>query len=257
MSAYDTLLFRLIGPMQAWGYRSRFEDRDTALEPTRSGVLGLLASACGVGRDDRDTLARWDELLRFGVRVDVPKVRNERSARSGFRLETDFHTAQNVLRAAGKGTADTVLSQRHYLADARFTVGVESLDQVLLRDLEDGLKNPCWTLSLGRKSFPLALPPWLPGGGIRKETRLEAGLQSAPFALLTPFESLPETVTFVVEPDQQGSEGSASSADGIPMRLADRPLDFDVRRFGMRQAMLFQMRSEICGMEEDRCFSQK
>jgi CRISPR system Cascade subunit CasD len=254
MSARHTLLFRLIGPMQAWGYRSRFEDRDTALEPTRSGVFGLLASACGIGREDADTLTHWDTLLRFGVRVDVPKVRNERSPRSGFRLETDFHTAQNVLRATGKGTADTVLSQRHYLADARFTVGVESSDLDLLRALEDGLKNPCWTLSLGRKAFPLALPPWLPGGGIREEISLQEALRSAPFPLLAPRESLPDTVTFVVEPDSEEQETTVS---GIPMRLADRPLDFEARRFGLRQALLFRLSRESCGMEEDRCFSQK
>ena len=254
MSEYHTLLFRLVGPMQAWGYRSRFEDRDTALEPTRSGVFGLLASACGVSREDTATLAYWDTCLRFGVRVDLPKVSSKGLARSGFRLETDFHTAQNVLRAAGKGTADTVLSQRHYLADARFTVGVESSDLALLRTLEEGLKNPCWTLSLGRKAFPLALPPWLPGGGIRAESRLLAALRTAPFPLLSPRESLPDTLTFVVEPDL---EEEAVVIDGIPIRLADRPLDFEAREFGLRQALLFRVSRVACGMEEDRCFSQK
>jgi CRISPR system Cascade subunit CasD len=254
MSARHTLLFRLIGPMQAWGYRSRFEDRDTALEPTRSGVLGLLASACGIAREDTDTLALWDTLLRFGVRVDLPKISSKGPARSGFRLETDFHTAQNVLRAAGKGTAETVLSQRHYLADARFTVGVESSDLALLQSLEYGLKNPCWTLCLGRRAFPLALPPWLPGGGIREETHMEAALRAAPFPLLAPRELLPDTLTFVVEPDPESEEGTV---DGIPLRLADRPLDFEARQFGLRQALLFRVNREMCGMEEDRCFSQK
>src|SRR3989442_1200553 len=31
--------------MQSWGHASRFERRTTALHPTRSGVLGLIAAA--------------------------------------------------------------------------------------------------------------------------------------------------------------------------------------------------------------------
>jgi CRISPR system Cascade subunit CasD len=249
-----TLLFRLIGPMQAWGYRSRFEDRDTALEPTRSGVLGLLASACGVARGDTDTLAQWDALLRYGVRVDLPKVGTGRRLRTGFRVETDFHTAQDVLRATGKGLAETVLSRRHYLTDARFTIGLEATDIDLLRVLEAGLQNPVWTLSLGRKSFPLALPPWLPGGGVRAEIALFDALRTVPFPLLSPWEQIPDELTFVIEPDPEGSEIPLES---VPMRMADRPLDFDTRRYGLRETELFQRKREECGMEEDRCFFQR
>ena len=38
----SVLLMRLAGPMQSWGTRSRFSNRDTGLEPSRSGVIGLL-----------------------------------------------------------------------------------------------------------------------------------------------------------------------------------------------------------------------
>ena len=42
------------------------------------------------------------------------------------RLMRDYHTAQNVRRAdPTKGTQDTVLSERFYLADADFLVGLE------------------------------------------------------------------------------------------------------------------------------------
>jgi len=40
-----TLLLRLAGPMQSWGLSSRFTIRDTSLEPSKSGVLGLLCAA--------------------------------------------------------------------------------------------------------------------------------------------------------------------------------------------------------------------
>lgn len=260
MTARHTLLLRLVGPMQSWGYRSRFEDRDTGLEPTRSGVLGLLASAYGVSREDTETLANWDARLRMGIRVEVPAKRFSKSVATGFRVESDFHTAQNVYRASGGTRAETVLSTRHYLADARFTAGLESEDLELLKSLEQALKSPVWTLSLGRKSFPLSIPPWLPNKrGIREETRLLEALQSAPWLLLHDRETIPREIPFVLEPDADfPTEFDTSKA--IPMRMADRPLDFEARRFGLRQTMRLQRSLGECkerGMEEDRCFCLK
>jgi CRISPR system Cascade subunit CasD len=238
VSARHTLLLRLVGPMQSWGCRSRFDDRDTAGEPTRSGVFGLLAAALGVPRSDTATLERWDRALRFGVRVDLPRVSGRRSVPSGFRVAADFHTAQGAPRATGRGLANTVLSRRHFLADARFTVGLESPEMELLRQLEAGLKSPVWALSLGRKSFPLALPPWMPGGGLR----------SAPFPLLSELEGLPDELTFLFEPDP------ADEAGPMEGRLPDRPWDFGARRFGARRAVRLQLSRNDCGMEADPCF---
>jgi CRISPR system Cascade subunit CasD len=79
----DTLLIRLAAPMQAWGVQSHGENRDTALEPSKSGVIGLLCAA--LGRDRADAL---DDLcaLRMGVRVD----------REG-RLQSDYQTIHHIL----------------------------------------------------------------------------------------------------------------------------------------------------------------
>jgi CRISPR system Cascade subunit CasD len=139
-----TLLLRLEGPMQSWGYRSRFDYRDTALEPTRSGVIGLICAALGIARGE--DISRFDPI-RMGVRVD----------KEG-RPERDFHTAMDVIKADGtKG--GTVVSYRDYLADASFTVGLQSDDRDLLERIAEKLCNPTWALFLGRKAFPLAAPP--------------------------------------------------------------------------------------------------
>ena len=102
---------RLEGPMQSWGYRSRFDYRDTALEPTRSGVIGLICAAMGIARGE--DISRFD-AIRMGVRVDAEG-----------RPERDYHTALDVIKATESGT-DTVVSYRDYLADASFTVGLQS-----------------------------------------------------------------------------------------------------------------------------------
>jgi CRISPR-associated Cas5-like protein len=44
----QSLVIRLAGPVQSSGETSRFNRRDTAAEPTKSGLLGLLAAARGV-----------------------------------------------------------------------------------------------------------------------------------------------------------------------------------------------------------------
>lgn len=41
----STLLLRLAGPMQSWGTDSKFDVRRTGREPSKSGVIGLVAAA--------------------------------------------------------------------------------------------------------------------------------------------------------------------------------------------------------------------
>lgn len=150
-----TLLLRLAGPMQSWGTTSRFDERDSQLEPSKSGVLGLVCAAMGRDRAEPvDDLAR----LKMGVRVD----------REGL-LMRDYQTATGVVSAAGKVDLDrTVISPRYYLADAAFLVGLEGDDRVLLERIHDALHAPVWPLALGRKSFPPGEPVWL-DGALREE----------------------------------------------------------------------------------------
>jgi CRISPR system Cascade subunit CasD len=140
----SVLLLRLAGPMQSWGTRSRFTNRDTGLEPSRSGVIGLLCAALGRPRD-----RPLDDYLplKMAVRVD----------REG-RLMRDYQTAQNVRRAdPTKGTQETVLSERFYLADADFLVGLDG-DPAFLDRLDAALHRPVWPLFLGRKAFVPSRP---------------------------------------------------------------------------------------------------
>jgi len=125
--------------MQSWGLRGRATIRDTATEPTKSGVVGLLCCALGIPRDDEPGIARL-AALRMGVRVD----------REGT-LERDYHTVQNVPTTSGSGHR-TVESQRYYLADALFLVTVEG-DPDLLAQLHQALPYPRWPLYLGRRAF--------------------------------------------------------------------------------------------------------
>ncbi|WKZ42607.1 MAG: type I-E CRISPR-associated protein Cas5/CasD [Anaerolineales bacterium] len=162
----NTLLIRLSAPMQSWGTQSRFTVRDTGLEPSKSGVLGLLCAALGIDREDDDGLQPLT-LLRMGVRVD----------REGL-LRVDYHTAKDVRMANGK-TKDTELSNRYYLANAVFLVGLESEDLTLLEKIQAALHKPVWALFLGRKAFVPGEPIPLEDG-LRKGETLKQALQSFP-----------------------------------------------------------------------------
>ena len=155
-----TLLLPLIGPMQAWGLDARFGVRTTALEPSKSGVIGLFCAALG-----RDRSAPIDDLavLRFGVRVD----------REGT-LMRDFHTALEVVAAGNAGTS-TVVSERWYLADASFIAGFEG-DAELLNTVHQALRHPCWPVFLGRKACLPSVPLFAPDGLV--DESLDGALRS-------------------------------------------------------------------------------
>jgi CRISPR system Cascade subunit CasD len=146
--------------MQSWGTRSRFDDRDTEAEPSKSGVLGLCAAALGLDR--AEPVAHLSALV-FGVRVDRPGV-----------LMHDYHTAQLY---PGERKAVTSLTRRAYLSDAAFWAALSG-DAALLGEVHAALRNPHWPLSLGRKAFAPGLPLWVPDG-LRDAGLLEA-LQTAP-----------------------------------------------------------------------------
>lgn len=203
-----TLLLRLAGPMQSWGTTSRFDERDSQLEPSKSGVLGLVCAALGRDRAEPvDDLAR----LRMGVRVNREGV-----------LMRDYQTATGVMIATGKPDLKrTVVSPRYYLADAAFLVGLEGADTTLLTRVHDALRNPVWPLALGRKSFPPGSPIWLPDGLV--ESDLRAALAAAPRVAQPLPEHRDKPLRLILEHTREGA-----------VRL-DQPIaPFALRRFGPR-----------------------
>ena len=65
-----TLLLRLAAPLQSWGCGSKFNIRNTEREPTKSGVIGMIAAAMGIQRNDDPKKLEPLCRLRYGVRVD-------------------------------------------------------------------------------------------------------------------------------------------------------------------------------------------
>lgn len=216
------LLLRLAGPLQSWGDHSTFAERDTGRYPTRSGIIGMIASAQGRRRTDP-----IDDLttLRFTIRVDRP----------GKRI-VDFHTVggglprdQTVPRSDGTRrpvNKATIVSRRAYLADAAFTVHVHGPDD-LVDSAAYALRQPVWAPFLGRRSCPAETPLVLHHGDFDGDLELRTAVP-----LPRPQKDSTDPVTFVYDrtPPDHGTEQH--------LELNDEPLSFDhrARRYTSRTA---------------------
>lgn len=213
------LLLRLAGPMQAWGVKSRFTVRATELAPTKSGVVGMLASAVGRRRTDpiEDLLA-----LHFGVRKDQPGS-----------VIRDFHTAVPT-----DGRKPMPLSNRYYLADAVFLAGIEG-DRALLEGIDEALRHPAFPLYLGRRSCPPTHPVSL---GLREAALLDA-LRAEPWLASEWFRRRRrEGLNAEILIDQEAVPVEERAGDARGSR--DVPLSFDPRRrdYGFREVERLMVR---------------
>ncbi len=226
----NVLLLRLAGPMQSWGVQSRFTVRDTGLEPSKSGVVGLLCAALGRRRPKPvDDLA----ALKMGVRVDQEGT-----------MARDYHTAGKggILKASGQvEKKNLVVSTRYYLADARFLVGLEGDDLDLLARLHAALRDPHWPLYLGRKAFVPGEPVWLEDG-LLSDADLRTVLEAYPWLGCDP-KKRPAQVRLVIE-DPNGTEVRP-----------DQPLSFAERRFAPRQVTTTFTDAPPIRQEVDTCTS--
>jgi CRISPR system Cascade subunit CasD len=158
----DLLLFRLYGNLASWGEIAVGESRHSANYPSKSAILGLLAAALGIPREDE----AGQLALQTGYHIAVEVF-------SGGQLLRDYHTTQvpdSVGKFSyrtrrdelvlGKERLGTILSSREYRSDALAVVAVRALESAPfgLAQIKEKLLKPVFHLYLGRKSCPLAAP---------------------------------------------------------------------------------------------------
>ncbi|MEU9417472.1 type I-E CRISPR-associated protein Cas5/CasD [Streptomyces sp. NPDC048272] len=187
------LLVRLAAPLQSWGAVSRFSRRDTHSRPTKSAVIGLCAAALGMKRTDPvDDLAALEFGVRAD-HPGTP-VRDYHSVGAGTYplrprdIITDYRRAAAVSASLDTATGDgfghhelagwygapkkitsdpvsgalvsgelsrtALITERWYLSDAAFLVGLQHDDQGWLNEIGHALEHPKRLLWLGRKACP-------------------------------------------------------------------------------------------------------
>ncbi len=187
------LLVRLAAPLQSWGVVSRFSQRDTHTRPTKSAIIGLCAAALGRDRTDPiDDLAelvygvRADHpgtpvrdyhtvgAGRYPIRPRDIITDHRRAAAVAKSMEAadgpsfghhelaDWYGAPKKIAAdpasgtliSGELSRRAMITERWYLSDAAFLVGLQHEDKTLLKQIAHALEHPKQLLWLGRKSCP-------------------------------------------------------------------------------------------------------
>lgn len=162
----EFLIFRLYGMMASWGDIAVGEFRPTFDHPSKSAVMGLIAAAMGIRRDEEERQRELAAGYLMAIRIDGPGI-----------LMRDYHTVQ--VPPAGRGNEkyhfvtrkdelavpkdelNTILSSRDYRCDTVYTIclwGRTASSPYSLATIKTHLHNPAFVLYLGRKSCPLSLP---------------------------------------------------------------------------------------------------
>ena len=170
------LILRLEAPLIAFGDVAVDEIRPTRRLPTLSMLTGLLGNALGFDHREVEALARLQERLRFGARLERSCAgRDDRQVRVIVDYQTARLNKRDPLwttrgvpgeRTGGGSTWDgqgfgTVERHRHYLADAAVTIALtlEPADGPPTIDgLAAAVARPARPLFLGRKSCLPARP---------------------------------------------------------------------------------------------------
>lgn len=188
-SPVATLGFLLDAPLQSWGDSSRFNHRGTAAFPSKSAVIGLIAAARGIDKHEPAEEERLKpftglcfsvlRLPRIGVgsrHLPVVPLRDYHTIGAGYDRGHPWQSHMVLRNAEGKQKvvagnpelSHTEITERDYLADARFLAILEGNAEVL-GEIEKALANPVWGVWLGRKSCPPALPVRAELGADRSE----------------------------------------------------------------------------------------
>lgn len=227
------LALYLRAPLQSWGASSKFGDRGTIDAPTRSGLLGLIAAACGIDKNDE---ARDREWLADAAKLSLSILAFRRGGRMtdyhtvGARYDKDDPWQKRMIPVTADGKPrGTDLTHRDYLMDSVFGV-VISGDNAIVAEMAEGLANPVWGVWFGRKSCiptePILVGVFDSDEAARKalDARLRASLERGGGKIAGKRED--EAVKFdLVE----------AAADEAEETLLDVPVSFKKREFHARR----------------------
>lgn len=159
-------VFRLYGPMASYGAVAVGENRHTYPHPSKSAVMGFIAGALGIRREDDSLLRNLSSGYGFSTLVNS----------TGIPIQ-DYHTVQaapavevkrnpHILTrkdelSIARNRIGTIISKRDYLCDLISTVCIwKRRDDApySVREIALAISNPVFVPYLGRKSCPISLP---------------------------------------------------------------------------------------------------
>lgn len=155
------LLFQCYAPLVSWGTIAIGGERLTFRHPKKSSIIGLIAAALGIKREEEKKNLELVNSIGFATKVI-----------SSGTILNDFHTIQipktnnNIFFNTRKDELNynklkirTILSNREYLCDALSVVAIWLKDNKFdIYKIKKFLKYPVFSLYIGRKACTPALP---------------------------------------------------------------------------------------------------
>ena len=224
----DYLILSLVAPMGAFGDLAGHEWRGSYRWPGRSAILGLIGAALGVQRDDH---ARQEALSAWSMAVSIL---------SDGTVWNDFHTVQTVPTAIIKRPhtrrdaisalqpgSNIRITRREYVSNCVFGIALWGGEIPLLIK---ALKEPAFTLYLGRKSCPLSAP--LAPCAVQTPSAIEA-LSQVKLPYFLPKKTDPARPIMIVSDEYVGP--------GHIETRRDNPLDRNLWHFGPRDVFIHRL----------------
>ena len=160
----EFLVFTLTAPFASFGAVAVGERRPTWDRPSKSQVLGLVAGALGIERNEESRHVAMARAYLFAVRID-----------DAGRVQSDYHTTQVPPQkrnrrfatradelAVGRTELKTILSRRENRLGGFFTIALAAATTndgaPPLSDIAAALSAPCFSPFAGRKANVLMLP---------------------------------------------------------------------------------------------------
>jgi len=169
MNRYILLWFE--GPLQSWGFNSKFGRRETLSFPTKSAVYGMLLSAMGktgAQKEFLETIASFKQTVISYTNVNERKLDGKffwlptlsskilidyHMVGSGYNSEDSWQDLFIPKKRDGStpNTGGAKITYRYYLQDAKFAI-IQEMDSAIVEDISDALNAPVFEICLGRKS---------------------------------------------------------------------------------------------------------
>lgn len=248
------LVFRLHGALASWGDIAVGDIRPSYRCPSKSAVIGLIAAALGIEREEQIKQAELFKLS-FSVRIDAigtpiedyHTIQTPSEMAIKYDRSRDYWTRLDEIEAINwriiqtKSNEGAIQSRRTYYCDALYTIAIcetenkkidwKILGLVQLADLIDSLQNPKFSLYLGRKSCPLSLPL---EPQIHNAENFKLALEKAQFNFM-------EELKSITAKNKQLQYYSEEQLDGSQMKLTrrDQPVNKTTWQFSERDEYYF------------------
>ena len=128
---------------------------NTSLYPTKRAIVGMIASALGYERKDPRSKELYDNLdIKYSV-IGEPIILNEFQTIRPLKCQQNYmnkYNKRNKFQTINGAFQDRQLTKNiQFLQDAEFEVYVGGSDE-LLKKIYDALRNPVYSLFIGKRS---------------------------------------------------------------------------------------------------------